>query len=525
MPVAVQISVVIICFNEERNIARCIDSVYGIADEILIVDSYSTDRTREICLQKGARLIEHPFEGHIEQKNYALSHAIYPYVLSLDADEALSEELAASVQAVKRNWTKDAYTMNRLSSYAGKWIRHCGWYPDRKIRLWDIRKGKWGGYNPHDKLVMSEGSTLGYLPGDILHHAYQNAAELVTKIQKYSSIYASTNRFKKKSSPVKIAYKSVFAFFRNYILQAGFLDGYEGFVISVSNANGVFYKYTKLYEINQMLTVSLIITTYNRKQALELVLLSVLNQTHMPDEVIIADDGSTPDTAQLIRSYAKKFPVPLLHCWHEDKGFRLAEIRNKAIAMAKSEYIIMVDGDMVLSSNFVKSHKKAAAKGHFLQGSRVLLSEKVTRRSIENKRIDFWPFQQGITNRFNAMHMPILSRFFSVHQDKFSLKGIRGCNMAFWKEDAMKVNGFNENFVGWGREDSEFAVRLFNNNIRRRNLKFGGVAYHLYHPEHTRECLAVNQMLLQKSIDEHVKFCDKGVNQHVLQPEKVSVNE
>jgi glycosyltransferase involved in cell wall biosynthesis len=451
--------------------------------------------------------------------------AAFPYVLSLDADEALSEELLASVHAIKFNWTKDAYTMNRLSSYAGKWIRHCGWYPDRKIRLLDSRKGKWGGYNPHDKLIMNPGSSQGHLNGDLLHDAYRNASELIAKIQKYSTIYAQNNRFKKKSSPLKIAYKSLFAFFRNYILQAGFLDGYEGFLISFSNASGVFYKYTKLYEANQMITISLIITTYNRKDALELVLLSVLNQTQLPDEVIIADDGSGPDTAQLIKNFARKFPVPLYHCWQEDKGFRLAEIRNKAISQAKSEYIIMVDGDMILSEDFIKSHKKSARKGCFIQGSRVLLSEKVTRQTITNKQINFWPFQQGISNRFNALQMPVLSKLFFASQDKFNLKGIRGCNMAFWKEDAVKVNGFNEKFTGWGREDSEFVVRLFNNNIHRLNLKFGGVAYHLHHPEHPRECLTVNEMLLQKSIDENLKFCEKGISQHVLAYSNMPVNE
>ena len=135
----VQISAVVITFNEERNIKRCLKSLVGVADEIVVVDSYSTDRTEEICRSFNARFIKHRFEGHIQQKNWAILQASSPYILSLDADEALSDNLRTSILRAKENWTHDGYYFNRLTNYCGKWIRHTSWYPSRKLRLWDAR--------------------------------------------------------------------------------------------------------------------------------------------------------------------------------------------------------------------------------------------------------------------------------------------------------------------------------------------------------------------------------------------------
>src|SRR3954465_7519353 len=145
------LSAVIITFNEEKNIARCLDSLIGIVDDVVVIDSFSTDKTEEICKSKGVRFIQHVFEGHIQQKNWAITQAKFPHILSLDADEALDETLKQSILLLKNNWQKDGYYMNRLTNYCGKWIRHCGWYPDKKLRLWDSRKGHWTGTNPHDK--------------------------------------------------------------------------------------------------------------------------------------------------------------------------------------------------------------------------------------------------------------------------------------------------------------------------------------------------------------------------------------
>lgn len=270
-------------------------------------------------------------------------------------------------------------------------------------------------------------------------------------------------------------------------------------------------------KMHKDLTISLIITTYNRKDALELVLLSVSKQKKMPHEVIIADDGSKDDTRVFIEDYRKNFPVPLLHCWQEDLGFRAGQIRNKAIAMARGNYIILIDGDVVLHPNFILEHAINAKPNQFIQGSRVLLSVETTKKALQNKTIHYSTFSKGIKNRLNTISLKHLSIPFSLlFSIKQNIKGARSCNMSCWKSDLIKVNGFSEEFVGWGREDSELVVRLLNNEIKRLNLKFGAVVYHLWHNENRKDDLLLkNDEILLNAIEEKRKICQVGLNQHL----------
>jgi len=263
------------------------------------------------------------------------------------------------------------------------------------------------------------------------------------------------------------------------------------------------------------LQTTLIITTYNRPDALALVLESVLVQTEMPLEVVIADDGSTQETAEVIQDFKEKCPCSIQHIWQKDEGFRLAQIRNKAIAASKGDYLLMLDGDMVLHPQFVETQANNAQKGYFIQGSRVLLSSDLTKECIAQKKIHFTPFQAGITNRINAINSRFLSKMLS--KEKNNHIGVRGCNMAFWKQDVLRINGFNEAFQGWGREDSEFVVRLLNSGIKRKNVKCTAVAYHLYHPENTEsEKLQKNDVLLEQAIESKSVWCDLGIGRYLV---------
>lgn len=245
-----KISVVIITYNEEKNIQRCLDSIVEIADEILIVDSYSKDKTKEICERYKVRIVEHPFEGHIQQKNYAAGLATYDYVLSLDADEALSPVLREEIIKVKNNFDADGYFFNRLNNYCGKWIKHCGWYPDQKLRLWNRRKGQWGGENPHDKYIMQPGSKIKYLEGDLLHFSYHSIHQHIDQVNKFTDIGSKVSFNKgKKAGILKIIVYPFWKFLKDYIFNLGVLDGYYGFVICTISAHATFVKYIKMREL------------------------------------------------------------------------------------------------------------------------------------------------------------------------------------------------------------------------------------------------------------------------------------
>lgn len=248
-----KISAVIITFNEEKNIRRCLDSLDGIVDEIIVVDSYSKDKTEEICKQKGVTFIQNSFEGHIQQKNFAMNKANNNYVISLDADEALNDTLKNNILSIKENLSAfDAYSFNRLTNYCGQWIKHCGWYPDKKIRIWNKNKGKWGGINPHDKVIMQSGSTVKHLPGDLLHYSYYTVRQHVQQAQYFSDIGAKAAlEAGKKSSILKILVKPSFRFFRGYFLKGGFLDGFYGLIICINASYENFLKYLKLYELQR----------------------------------------------------------------------------------------------------------------------------------------------------------------------------------------------------------------------------------------------------------------------------------
>jgi glycosyltransferase involved in cell wall biosynthesis len=247
-----KISVVIICLNEEKNIGRCIDSVKDIADEIIILDSHSTDQTVNIAEKKGAVVVREDFKGYIQQKNKAIELASHNYILSLDADEALDPVLTASISKVKQKFTSHAYRMNRFSNYCGKFIKHGSWYPDAKVRLFDKRVARWGGTNPHDKIVLAEDTAVKHLKGNILHYSYHSISEHVSQNNKFSSVAAeSLFANGKRTNLFKVFVNPFWAFLQSYLIRAGFLDGLYGLVIAVMIANLTFLKHIKLYLLQQ----------------------------------------------------------------------------------------------------------------------------------------------------------------------------------------------------------------------------------------------------------------------------------
>ncbi len=245
-----QLSVVIITYNEEANIGTCIDSIKGVADEIIVLDSFSTDDTIKIAREKGAKIWQQEFAGYIEQKNRALALASNRFVLSLDADEVLSEKLNASISKAKETFTFSAYKMNRCANYCGEFIRHGTWYPSKKIRLFDKKIGYWGGINPHDKVVFNQPVAVKHLEGDILHYSFRTIADHIAQNNRFSSIAAnSLLEAGRKTSRLNIFINPAWAFLNGYLFHAGFLNGKKGFAISVNQARYTYLKHRKLFNL------------------------------------------------------------------------------------------------------------------------------------------------------------------------------------------------------------------------------------------------------------------------------------
>jgi glycosyltransferase involved in cell wall biosynthesis len=240
-----KISATIVAFNEERNIGRAIRSLSGCADEIVIVDSGSSDNTRELAVSLGARVVEEPWRGYAAQKNFAASCAANDWILSIDADEELTPALAAEITALKdQPQAFDAWTMPRLAHYLGRWIRHSGWYPDRKVRLYHRERARWQGEYVHESVQVS-GAT-GHLKSDLLHFTCDSLTQHLRTLDRYTSLAAQELVESGKPVPFRrLVADPPWTFVRSYVVQRGFLDGAQGFIIAGMASFYTFMKYAK----------------------------------------------------------------------------------------------------------------------------------------------------------------------------------------------------------------------------------------------------------------------------------------
>ena len=276
-------------------------------------------------------------------------------------------------------------------------------------------------------------------------------------------------------------------------------------------------EYTKVSQTQRILiepmTVSLVFPTYNWPEALEMIFLSLKSQSMLPDELVIADDGSTAETRAMIEKYRSQFSVPVLHIWHEDKGYRKTTILNKAIAAASGDYIIQIDGDCIMHRHFIRDHVRAAENRTYLYGSRVNIEEELLEDVIENKRIRFPFFIHGLSRRTRNLHIPVFGKLFKKTK-KLSRK-IRGCNFSFWRDDFIKANGYNEDMTGWGREDSELVARFINSGILGQRMRYRAIVYHIWHPTRPRDEVASKDIIQERTISEGIKSCENGIDKYL----------
>lgn len=261
-------------------------------------------------------------------------------------------------------------------------------------------------------------------------------------------------------------------------------------------------------------TVAVIVSTYNAYEYLAKVLDGYLAQSRPADELIIADDGSDHRTAEVASAFASKAKFPIRHIRHEDLGFRLAKIRNEAVKASYAEYLIFTDGDCVPHRRFVEDHIRIMKTGYFVQGKRMLVS-KETSESFVYPRLEKLVkmcLKGQVTGAHHLLRIP------GMTVRKKGLVGIKGCNFAVYRKDFLAVNGLNEDFVGWGREDSELAVRLFKYGLKRKNAPFSAIMFHLWHEEHEKESLSENDKLLAEAIKSSHFYCKNGIYKEIQVP-------
>jgi glycosyltransferase involved in cell wall biosynthesis len=262
---------------------------------------------------------------------------------------------------------------------------------------------------------------------------------------------------------------------------------------------------------------SVVITTYNWPQALDVALHALARQRTLPFEVVVADDGSREDTRTLIEGVARDYPVPLRHSWIEDRGFRVALARNRAIAATGGDYVLLLDGDMVAHPMFVADHLAAAESGSFVQGMRVLTDADGRDRLLSHEVEALGFFDRGLTRRRHTLRIPPLAAL-SLRTTRGQSSGaIKTCNQGWWRDDLVTLNGFDERYEGWGREDKDLAVRAFHAGLQRRSLRFAGLATHLYHQERHDEGASPNDALLAEAKASGRVRSPLGLDRHIAE--------
>ncbi|MBP7170009.1 MAG: glycosyltransferase [Bacteroidales bacterium] len=540
----VKISAVIITLNEEKNIERCIRSVQRVADEILIVDSFSTDRTEEICQNLGARFIKHKFEGFRDQKNFAVSQASHDYILALDADEALSVELEREILQVKCNWKFDGYKFIRLNNYCGKWLFHTDMYPEKRIRLFDRRKGRWQGANIHEVVKMNHNAKVHTLKGHLLHWRYQTYEEHIDEVNRYSTISAQEYYYQgKKSGYIKMIFHTTWRFIHSYFIRTGFLLGFNGFLISFLLAKHCLVKYAKLrrlYKINRKRQpypfvnilnapasfrplASVIVTTYNQPEWLRKTLWGFEFQTEKQFEIIIADDGSGEATMQVIDEFKNRNTLNITHVWHPDNGFQKCQILNKAIMHSNSDYLIFTDGDCIPRNDFVEVHIKHAKQGIFLSGGYLKLTKNVS------DKISFDDIKNGLPFKYSWLKknkQPFTYKFLKLTQKPFLQKFLNaitttkptwnGHNVSGWKTDIIAVNGYNED-MQYGGLDRELGERLMNYGVKGKQIRYSAICVHLDHPRpyRTKSTWDKNYRIRKEVKRKKLKWTSNGIDKYI----------
>ncbi|WP_439881303.1 glycosyltransferase family 2 protein [Pontibacter sp. MBLB2868] len=358
------ISVTVLTKNSQKLLSTCLSALQDF-DEVIVLDNGSTDNTIAIAKQfQNVKVIETPFIGFGPLKNFAAQSAANNWILSIDSDEVLADDLKAELLNLELSDTT-VYSFKRHNYYRNKHIRACGWDNDVVLRLYNKCSTSFANLQVHE-YVRTEGLEVQQIAGTLHHYSYDSIAQLISKSNSYTSLFASENRFLKKSSPFKSYYKWVFSFFKNYVLQRGFLYGYEGFTISFTNAAGAFYKYMKLYEANQTLQISLIILQPQNREVWETTRQKLCLQQEAPVELITMHTDPEVSTSGLVQVQHTFMPVRYVN---SSGTFNFHAILREAVEISVGEYVVVVANNAVLTTDFLKQVKRQAKRGTFIYKS------------------------------------------------------------------------------------------------------------------------------------------------------------
>ena len=532
MQAPLPISVTMPVKNAEKYLAQSLAALSGFA-EVIVLDNGSSDATMEIAAGfANVRLHQSPFIGFGPLKNLAASLAEHDWILNIDSDEIVLPELAAEIAALTLD-ENTVYSLPRLNHYCGRPIRSCGWSPDYVLRLYHRGRVRYNDRRVHESLALPENTAIVRLRQELLHYSFDGVSELVEKkVQRYTDLFAEQQQFKQRTALLSAIGHGAAAFVKSYLFRGGWRDGATGWVISAAQAQGSYYKYVKLAEANRRLSVSLIISVLSGADALAAVLQSVLAQQTAPDEVLLACAECDARTDAVVEQYRPLIPSLKLLRQPEKDGSR-AECLNRALLHSRCDYVLLADSETLLHPRFVADHKQVAKKGVLVQGAAGQLDQAATDAVLAQAAngslsLPAW-YRRGLTDawhkRLRLCRIPLLAKLL-IRRENRNLTGIRGCNMGFFREDAQRINGFNSDFVGWGREDSEFAARFFNAGGKRANLKFAAVAYHLWHHEASRQSLPENDRLLTQALEGSLTRCENGMDRfaaEAVQNEKGSL--
>ncbi|RLD84308.1 MAG: hypothetical protein DRJ10_01590 [Bacteroidetes bacterium] len=506
-----KISAVIIVKNSEQVIARTLDSLKDF-DEVIIYDNGSMDKTLPIAGHyKNVKIILGEFTGFGNTKNVAAEFAHNNWVFSIDSDEVISSQLYESINNVDLD-NNSVYWCYRYNYYRKRRIKYSGWGKEEVSRLYNKNVTHFNKRLVHEGLELKNFNHVK-LKGELRHYSYFNIADFNKKRDFYSDLFALENKGIRKSSPLLAFISGSFDFLNTYITKLAFLDGYRGLLIAISNAHETFLKHLKLYEANlkNNYKVSLIITSCGNKDALELCLKSALNQFILPNEILIINAKKDKESHELITEFAKKSFIPVSYFEDESQN-NIASLRNKAISKTRHDYLIFVDSNSILHKDFIIDHISCAKRGAYIQGKLVKIKEELSLQLINTKQIKLpGLFSGNYKNIFKGVRLTFLSKFYCLVKKKRP-NGVGVYNFSLFKEDIIKVNGFNEDYNEWSLIDREILERLCNKGVRRIDVRFRAIQYHLSKSDVGSE--SVNKLKTQIENEKNI-WCNNGLDKYL----------